>query len=159
MTGGVHGNNRLGGNSLLECTVYGSIIGETIPIGSTTEEDAPPISSIESSRGATDPAAMAKASTSSSRYVGRDELAAHAAPESCWVAIHGKVYDLTDFADEHPAGAESIHKLGGKDGTQSFETVHGIGMLEDFADAEIGIYADCDDLLFDAANGCPLEAA
>ena len=27
VTGGVHGNNRLGGNSLLECTVFGSIVG------------------------------------------------------------------------------------------------------------------------------------
>merc|ERR1719198_2187920 len=32
VTGGVHGNNRLGGNSLLECTVYGSIVGEKLPI-------------------------------------------------------------------------------------------------------------------------------
>ena len=30
MTGGVHGNNRLGGNSLLECTVFGSIVGERL---------------------------------------------------------------------------------------------------------------------------------
>ena len=30
VTGGVHGNNRLGGNSLLECTVFGSIVGERL---------------------------------------------------------------------------------------------------------------------------------
>ena len=28
VTGGIHGENRLAGNSLLECTVYGRIIGE-----------------------------------------------------------------------------------------------------------------------------------
>lgn len=27
VTGGVHGNNRLGGNSLLECCVFGRIAG------------------------------------------------------------------------------------------------------------------------------------
>ena len=27
--GGVHGNNRLGGNSLLDCVVYGRISGRT----------------------------------------------------------------------------------------------------------------------------------
>jgi len=32
VSGGVHGNNRLGGNSLLECTVFGSIVGKKIPI-------------------------------------------------------------------------------------------------------------------------------
>lgn len=28
VTGGVHGNNRLGGNSLLECAVFGRIAGQ-----------------------------------------------------------------------------------------------------------------------------------
>jgi succinate dehydrogenase/fumarate reductase flavoprotein subunit len=32
VAGGVHGENRLGGNSLLECTVYGRIVGETIQV-------------------------------------------------------------------------------------------------------------------------------
>merc|ERR1719330_1623249 len=32
VSGGVHGNNRLGGNSLLECTVFGTIVGQKIPI-------------------------------------------------------------------------------------------------------------------------------
>jgi len=30
VTGGVHGNNRLGGNSLLDCTVFGSIVGNKL---------------------------------------------------------------------------------------------------------------------------------
>lgn len=30
VTGGIHGENRLAGNSLLECTVYGRIIGQEI---------------------------------------------------------------------------------------------------------------------------------
>ena len=32
VTGGIHGDNRLGGNSLLECVVFGSAIGAKIPI-------------------------------------------------------------------------------------------------------------------------------
>jgi len=32
VTGGVHGKNRLGGNSLLECTVFGTIVGQKIPV-------------------------------------------------------------------------------------------------------------------------------
>jgi succinate dehydrogenase/fumarate reductase flavoprotein subunit len=32
VAGGVHGDNRLGGNSLLECTVFGTIVGEAIPL-------------------------------------------------------------------------------------------------------------------------------
>merc|ERR1712110_364389 len=32
-SGGVHGDNRLAGNSLLECTVFGRHVGLTLPIG------------------------------------------------------------------------------------------------------------------------------
>lgn len=32
VAGGVHGNNRLAGNSLLECLVFGTIIGKSIPL-------------------------------------------------------------------------------------------------------------------------------
>merc|ERR1712232_1136447 len=31
-SGGVHGDNRLAGNSLLECTVFGRHVGLTLPI-------------------------------------------------------------------------------------------------------------------------------
>merc|ERR1711920_632487 len=34
-SGGVHGDNRLAGNSLLECTVFGHHVGLTVPIGSS----------------------------------------------------------------------------------------------------------------------------
>lgn len=38
VTGGLHGNNRLGGNSLLECVVFGRIAGEnSIKYGSTKD--------------------------------------------------------------------------------------------------------------------------
>ena len=30
VTGGVHGGNRLGGNSLLECAVFGKIAGKSV---------------------------------------------------------------------------------------------------------------------------------
>ena len=32
VTGGLHGDNRLCGNSLLECTVFGRIVGNIIEI-------------------------------------------------------------------------------------------------------------------------------
>jgi cytochrome b involved in lipid metabolism len=41
----------------------------------------------------------------------------------CWTVIHGKVYDITEFADnfKHPGG-EMIYQACGKDGTELFET-------------------------------------
>ena len=32
VTGGVHSSNQLGSNSLLECAMFGSIVGQAIPI-------------------------------------------------------------------------------------------------------------------------------
>ncbi len=48
------------------------------------------------------------------------------------VRIDGKVYDFTDFLDQHPAGAEAILKYGGKDGIENFHAIHKAEMLEDF---------------------------
>jgi cytochrome b involved in lipid metabolism len=52
------------------------------------------------------------------------------------------VYDLTDFAEEHPAGPASIHELGGQDGTVEFLAIHNIGIMEDFDDVLIGPLVD-----------------
>jgi L-lactate dehydrogenase (cytochrome) len=35
------------------------------------------------------------------------ELEKHSTRHDCWVAVHSKVWDLTDFIDEHPGGAKS----------------------------------------------------
>jgi len=143
VTGGVHGNNRLGGNSLLECTVYGSIVGKNLPIAdiTTTTSAATTIASSKNDLySATAPSPSSSPSSSSSlRDISMEELAKHNTPQDCWVAIHGKVYDLTEFAEEHPAGEESIHKLGGTDGTEAFATVHSEGLMEDFQEDLMGL--------------------
>lgn len=36
-------------------------------------------------------------------------------PKSCYVTIGAKVYDVTDFLDDHPGGADLILEYGGKD--------------------------------------------
>lgn len=36
-----------------------------------------------------------------------EELRKHRTPEDCWIAVHSKVYDVTEFLEEHPGGAAS----------------------------------------------------
>mmetsp|Transcript_17781 Transcript_17781/g.24828 ORF Transcript_17781/g.24828 Transcript_17781/m.24828 type:complete len:151 (-) Transcript_17781:368-820(-) len=66
------------------------------------------------------------------KEVSSGELAKHASPEDCWVALFGQVYDFTDFVNEHPAGPEAIIRSAGKDGTEEFEAIHSKSMLDDF---------------------------
>ena len=38
------------------------------------------------------------------------EITPHNHKNDCWVVIHGKVYDLTEFLKEHPGGPAIILK-------------------------------------------------
>jgi len=136
VTGGVHGHNRLGGNSLLECTVFGTIAGQKVQV---KEEGSYQLSiGIEKKdKGQEDNTAQ---KSNKIPNVKSEELAKHNTEEDLWVAIHGVIYDLTEFADEHPAGSESILNLAGTDGTAAFDAVHNLGMLEDFEQDKRGVF-------------------
>jgi cytochrome b involved in lipid metabolism len=54
-----------------------------------------------------------------------EEVAKHNSKESCWSVIRGKVYDLTNWIDRHPGGADKILRICGKDGTDLFVKIHG----------------------------------
>jgi aspartate oxidase len=138
VTGGVHGNNRLGGNSLLECTVYGTIVGQKIHVKEkgtyriAIGNEAPKPSGVTT-----------KTASKELPSITMDELSKHNEEDNLWVAIHGTVYDLTEFAHEHPAGFESIFDLAGTDGTEAFNAVHNLGMLEDFEQDKCGALLAC----------------
>ncbi|KAL7893667.1 FMN-dependent dehydrogenase domain-containing protein [Trichoderma sp. SZMC 28014] len=53
-----------------------------------------------------------------------NDVAKHADEKSCWVIIHGKAYDVTEFLPEHPGGEEIILKYAGKDATEEFDPIH-----------------------------------
>ncbi|XP_018425920.1 PREDICTED: cytochrome b5 isoform X1 [Nanorana parkeri] len=40
-----------------------------------------------------------------------------------WLVIHGRVYDITSFVEEHPGGEEVLFEQAGGDATESFEDV------------------------------------
>ncbi|GAB5370056.1 hypothetical protein AAMO2058_001459200 [Amorphochlora amoebiformis] len=59
-----------------------------------------------------------------SRIIPLSEVQKHNSKKDCWVIVHGKVYDLTKFAPEHPGGSHIIHTFAGKDGSRIFDTIH-----------------------------------
>lgn len=48
------------------------------------------------------------------RVISRDEVAKHNRENDCWIIIHGKVYDVTDFLSEHPGGPDVVTVLAGE---------------------------------------------
>ncbi|KAH8667494.1 FMN-dependent dehydrogenase-domain-containing protein [Tricladium varicosporioides] len=52
------------------------------------------------------------------------EIAKHNSRESCWVIVHGKAYDVTEFLPDHPGGPKIILKYAGKDATEEYESIH-----------------------------------
>ncbi len=46
-------------------------------------------------------------------HFSRAEIARHNTRESLWIVADGKVYDVTQFLDQHAGGAQSILKRGG----------------------------------------------
>lgn len=61
---------------------------------------------------------------SGKRLLTAEEVAAHNSRESCWIVVHGNVYDVTEFLDEHPGGSKIILKYAGKDATQEYDPIH-----------------------------------
>lgn len=61
------------------------------------------------------------------------EVAQHRSADSCWIVIHGKVYDVTGFLDEHPGGRNILLRQGG--------AVSDVSQLSR-AEAKEGLHAD-----------------
>eukprot|EP00038_Savillea_parva_P021364 m.34421 g.34421 ORF g.34421 m.34421 type:complete len:1215 (+) comp5137_c0_seq2:283-3927(+) len=135
ITGGVHGVNRLGGNALTECVVFGQLVGETIELASAVpttpssagEKDSAPAMPSDGSG-----SAAAAAEPAKKRAISSTELALHNTAEDCWIAAYGDVYDFTEFVEEHPGGVDTIMDHAGMDGTEVFDAVHTRGMLDEF---------------------------
>jgi cytochrome b involved in lipid metabolism len=53
----------------------------------------------------------------------KEEVAEHNTEEDLWIIIDAKVYDVTDYLEEHPGG-EAIMRNAGGDSTQGFKGDH-----------------------------------
>lgn len=85
------------------------------------------------------------------------EIAQHKSSDSCWIVIHGKVYDVTQFLDKHPGGRTILLKQAGavsnivapffsastesteltcpdQDATTEFDKIHSVEVVEDLPD-------------------------
>jgi cytochrome b involved in lipid metabolism len=52
-----------------------------------------------------------------------EEVGKHTSVNDCWVLLHGVVYDVSKYLDEHPGGPEIIQDVAGTDATEEFEDI------------------------------------
>ncbi|KAA8907880.1 hypothetical protein TRICI_004887 [Trichomonascus ciferrii] len=78
-----------------------------------------------------------------------EEVAKHNNPDSLWVIIDGKVYDLTEFQEIHPGGKKILKRWAGKDASKQFHKYHEVErVMQKFGnDRRIGT------LVSNSANG------
>jgi len=155
VTGGVHGRNRLGGSALLECVAFGRVAGKSatdfIKNGrrfkpQKLERPAPlpdsEISTIPPAHVAAkgvpggevkEAEAVAVGGNNAKKDYSLEEVAKHNKESDCWVAVNGKVLDVTKFLDDHPGGKMAIMTFAGRDASEEFNMVHEAGTLEKYA--------------------------
>ncbi|EGR45086.1 uncharacterized protein TRIREDRAFT_69081 [Trichoderma reesei QM6a] len=59
------------------------------------------------------------------------EILLHNKLDDVWIVVDGEVYDMTEFAPDHPGGAEIIHKFAGKDATEEYGRVHSPSLIRE----------------------------
>ncbi|GME91448.1 hypothetical protein B5S28_g4371 [[Candida] boidinii] len=52
-----------------------------------------------------------------------EEVAAHNTRSDLYIVVDGKVYDCSEYLDEHPGGEEVIIDCAGDDATEAFEDI------------------------------------
>jgi cytochrome b involved in lipid metabolism len=51
-----------------------------------------------------------------------EELSRHAGSDDCWMAIRGKVYDVTSYLPDHPSRPGLVEPWCGKEATAAYDT-------------------------------------
>ena len=69
------------------------------------------------------------------------EVAKHSTSTDCWIIVDGRVYDVTRYLSQHPAGARTITPWCGKESTVAYETEDGAGTHSSRADRLLESYA------------------
>ncbi|KAI3498255.1 hypothetical protein L1887_34026 [Cichorium endivia] len=58
------------------------------------------------------------------KYITSEELKKHNKPNDLWISIQGKVYNVTEWAKQHPGGDIPLLNLSGQDVTDAFIAFH-----------------------------------
>lgn len=135
--GGIHGANRLGGNALTECVVFGRLVGKHIDLNRTDNVRMNDNEKEEDGYTQEDDDVEGEAKEEEEEKVNTlpvismEEVKKHTIETDLWTVIDNKVYDISEKYFEHPGGLSSLLDVGGIDGTDKFDQVHTRAMTDD----------------------------
>jgi cytochrome b involved in lipid metabolism len=97
----------------------------TQPLGQNpSSSDSPtstPSKTVSTANSSSNPSSNSKSQPSGYTMA---EVAKHNSASSCWTAINGKVYDVTNWISQHPGGQQAILSICGLDGSAAFNNQH-----------------------------------
>merc|ERR1719210_1861016 len=83
-----------------------------------------------------------------------EEVAKHTTKGDCWVVLHGRVLNVSNFLPTHPGGELAILTFAGKDASAEFDMIHPPDVVQKYApDAIIGMLGGASN------NAAPAAAA
>merc|ERR1711977_811279 len=141
VAGGVHGRNRLGGNSLLDCVVFGRVAGKTaardlFDLALQTLEKGGSFQADSAKTNMSAKSAPAPGGAPGSSVISAEQVSQHNKADDCWVTLNGKVYDVTSFLPDHPGGRKAILVYAGKDASEEFNMLHAPNVLTKYLSPE-----------------------
>ncbi|KAI8625335.1 FMN-dependent dehydrogenase-domain-containing protein [Xylariaceae sp. FL1651] len=84
---------------------------------------------------------MSAQTTSSDRLVSVEEISGHQSLNDLWLVVDGVVYDLTEFAPDHPGGVSVLLQHAGHDATAAYSEIHSPSLIRNSlpASCKIGV--------------------
>ena len=64
------------------------------------------------------------------------EVKKHNTKDSAWVVLHGYIYDLTKFLEDHPGGDQVVLDWAGKDATKFWSAIHKKDWIKEYTKPE-----------------------
>jgi flavocytochrome c len=138
--GGIHGKNRMGGNSLLDCVVWGRLSGQSACAAQLKSLSNLRIETLvkhivtnEKPTQVVDVKQEIPVKVNPVKSFSMSEVALHNKESDCWIVVNGEVIDATPFLNKHPGGKQVLLLWSGKDASTEFNMFHKKDAIKKYA--------------------------